>query len=212
MEIQYVYLVRHGETQANREERVQGFNEELSALGHTQAKNVAGRCAGLTFTSLIASDMVRAQQTAQAISLTTGKVIISEPLFREVTRPKVFEGISRASEEYQAFLANEMEHVDDPNWQFEDGEHFSHLSKRALDALSYIESYNADSLIVVSHGLFIKYIAATVLLQKQLSSDVWHNLGKTLRMDNTGITVLRRVVPTNEWSLLTWNDKAHFAE
>jgi broad specificity phosphatase PhoE len=165
MDTQYVYLVRHGETEANKHERVQGFDEELSADGRQQAVRLAERCVHLSFNTLIASDMVRAKQTAEAIALLTQKEIMFEPLFREVSRPAVFEGASRLSSAYQAFLADEKNHVDDPNWQFEGGEYFTQLSKRAMDALTFLESYGADPLVVVSHGLFIKYVTATVLLQ-----------------------------------------------
>ena len=209
---QLIYLARHGETAANAENRVQGFEEPLSALGKRQAETLAVRCAHLEFDALIASDMVRTRETADSISKKTSHKIILEPLFREITRPAMFEGMSRDSVEYQTFLADEVKHMDDPNWSYFEGELFTAVSSRALNALTYLENRPEERLLVVSHGLFIRYLAATILTEKNLTTDIWHHLSLTMQMHNTGITIFRRDLETNVWSLRTWNDHAHFAE
>ncbi|OGG87720.1 hypothetical protein A2592_03285 [Candidatus Kaiserbacteria bacterium RIFOXYD1_FULL_42_15] len=212
MASQLVYLVRHGATLANIENRVQSFEEPLSELGSKQAEALAERCSHLEFETLIASDMLRTRETASFISEKTDHEIILEPLFREITRPAKFEGLSRDSIEYQTFLADELKHMDDPNWNYFEGELFASVSKRALDALAYLENRQEKSLLVVSHGLFLRYLVATVLTEKNLTTDIWHHLSQTMQMHNTGITILKRDIETNTWSLRTWNDHAHFAE
>lgn len=207
-----VYLVRHGETDANAMNRVQGFAEPLSAIGRKQAMTLAERCTHLTFDALIASDMARTKETADFISKKTSHKIILEPLFREIIRPTMFEGIDRNSDEYQTFLANEITHLDDPGWNYFEGEMFTAISKQALDALTDLEKRPEERLVVISHGIFIRCLAATVLTQKNLTTAMWRHLSQTLQMHNTGITILKYDVEKNDWVLRTWNDHAHFAE
>jgi len=62
------YLVRHGRTDLNRDNRVQGHSQTLlDEDGLTQARKLRDRLAGETFVAAFSSDLVRAQQTAQTI-------------------------------------------------------------------------------------------------------------------------------------------------
>jgi probable phosphoglycerate mutase len=58
-------LIRHGETDWNRELRFQGhIDVPLNDTGHEQARRVGLRLAGETVHHIISSDLMRAQQTA----------------------------------------------------------------------------------------------------------------------------------------------------
>lgn len=62
-------LIRHGETDMNRELRFQGHvNVGLNAIGHEQARRLGARMAGETVHALYVSDLLRARQTAQPIA------------------------------------------------------------------------------------------------------------------------------------------------
>lgn len=62
------YLVRHGRTEFNRDNRVQGHSQTLlDEEGLNQARKLRDRLAGETFVAAFSSDLVRAQQTAQTI-------------------------------------------------------------------------------------------------------------------------------------------------
>ena len=64
-----LYLVRHGETDWNRENRWQGHHDRpLSALGRSQAAAVARRLVGERLTQVYSSDLRRAWETAQIIA------------------------------------------------------------------------------------------------------------------------------------------------
>ena len=62
------YLVRHGRTELNRDNRVQGHSQTLlDEEGLSQAGKLRDRLAEATFTAAFSSDLARAQQTAQTI-------------------------------------------------------------------------------------------------------------------------------------------------
>ncbi|KXN92256.1 hypothetical protein AN958_08709 [Leucoagaricus sp. SymC.cos] len=63
-----IYLVRHGETDANRERIIQGqLDTPLNGIGLDQSKSVARALKDITFDLVLSSDLSRASATATAI-------------------------------------------------------------------------------------------------------------------------------------------------
>jgi broad specificity phosphatase PhoE len=64
-----IYLLRHGETEANREGILQGprIDAALSDRGHLQAESLAGALADVPLSAIYSSPLTRARQTAQAV-------------------------------------------------------------------------------------------------------------------------------------------------
>lgn len=64
--MQVIYLIRHGETEFNRDGRVQGYTESpLSDLGVEQARRLRGRLEGLAVDAVYTSPLSRAQETCR---------------------------------------------------------------------------------------------------------------------------------------------------
>lgn len=207
-----IYLVRHGETNSNKNHIVQGLEDELSDTGLHQAVKVATRLQNLTFEAFYSSDAKRAIDTAQAIADATGKEFETSPLFREIKRPSSFVGTSRESEAFTTFLRNEYDHMEEPDWQFEDGEHFGAGAKRAREALEFLEGLTATSALVVTHGHFMRYMVATILSGKRLTPELWRPLSVSLLASNTGVTMCEYSTTHDRWRVITWNDHAYFAQ
>ena len=75
-----ITFVRHGESVSNQAQRWQGQGDSpLSALGQTQAQALGQRIGGRHFDRVIASDLMRASDTARA----TGFAFEQDPEFRE---------------------------------------------------------------------------------------------------------------------------------
>ena len=75
-------VIRHGETDWNREHRFQGqIDVPLNAAGRAQAERLARRLASESFDVVVASDLQRAHATAQAAA--GARAIEVDPLWRE---------------------------------------------------------------------------------------------------------------------------------
>ena len=77
-------VVRHGETDWNREQRFQGqIDVPLNATGQQQAQRLATALSGERFDLLLSSDLQRARQTAQPLEQALARAALVQPGFRE---------------------------------------------------------------------------------------------------------------------------------
>ena len=114
-------LVRHGETEWNRQRRVQGHIDiPLNGAGQEQARRLGIRVgaehAREPIAALLTSDLARAEQTAAAISSATGVASQRDARFRERSFG-VLEGLelhemeSRHPEVFRRWRAREPDYV-----------------------------------------------------------------------------------------------------
>lgn len=151
-----IVLVRHGETEWNRERRMQGQTDTpLSDLGRAQAEAVGRRLAQRAFAALYSSDLTRAWETAAAIARACGREIRADPDLRERTFG-VFEGLTydemsrRYPDEHARFSARE------PDYAVPGGESPRSFYERSLACLERIAAAHAgESVVVVTHGMVL---------------------------------------------------------
>lgn len=80
-----IYLVRHGETAANRARLALGHADPpLTEVGEQQVGALARRLAGTGAVRVVASPLQRARQTAEAIAAALGVEVESEPRLVEM--------------------------------------------------------------------------------------------------------------------------------
>jgi broad specificity phosphatase PhoE len=88
-----VFLFRHGETDWNREGRLQGHTDvPLNALGLAQAEALARRLSAYGLEAVVSSDLLRAATTGRIVAEALGVPLFVEPLLRE-TRVGEAEGL-----------------------------------------------------------------------------------------------------------------------
>ncbi len=110
-----LYLIRHGQSQANAEGRVQGWlDSPLSPLGMAQARQVAQRLAaeGVEFFAVYSSPLERAAETARAITDTLGCPLYFNDGLREINTGPLSgltgeEIAARYPERHRAYLQNQ---------------------------------------------------------------------------------------------------------
>ena len=140
-----IVLARHGETDWNRDHRIQGHSDvPLNANGRAQANELAERLAGERFDAVYASDLARARETAQIAVARTGLLVTELVELREKHFGS-WEGLTDDS-----VLARFPEAHSGP-WG--DSETTDEMSVRVVEALKSIAAAHADgNVLVVTHG------------------------------------------------------------
>lgn len=207
-----VYFVRHGQSVGNVSRVFQAPDSPLSEEGKKQAEIIAERVSHLSFETLIASPFTRTKQTAEVIEMMTGKKAEYSELFTERIKPTSLNG--KSYDDIGAGLLWRMwdESLSVPGVTVEDGENFDSILLRVDKALEFLKNRMEKSLVVVTHGYFLRTMVARVLSGELLSGELLKNFHKNASIENTGLTVLhyREDLGGNlVWHLLTYNDHAH---
>lgn len=194
-------LIRHAETEWNRDRRIQGHTDiSLSALGHEQARRLGRRLGVEPISAVYASDLARARETAEPLAAALGVPVRTTPLLREVGFG-AWEGLTVSEveagwpDEYAAWRQDSIR-CRPPH-----GERIEELQHRTLAAVAEIVSgHPGESVAVVAHGGSVKSILCGLM---GFPLSVW----RRLRVDNTSVSrlVFGPLGPT----LILYNDTSH---
>lgn len=209
--LKVVYFVRHGQSEGNIAPVFQTLDSPLSPQGKEQAKLIAERVSKLSFETLIASPLPRTKETAEAVSSVTGKEVEYSELFVERVKPTNLGGKSYDDPEADKLWQEWEESLYTSGLRVEDGENFDDLIARADKALKFLNERPEETIVVVTHGFFLRTIVARVLLGDTLMPESFRKLQSSIEMENTGLTVLKygeRYGGTS-WMVWIYNDHAH---
>jgi broad specificity phosphatase PhoE len=152
-----IYLIRHGQTNGNRDRIVQTPDTPLSELGHQQAKQLAQRFQDISIGHIICSDYIRTQQTAAPLRTLKESTFTLEPLLRERSfgdlRGKAYNDIDADffTESYEP-----------PNG--ETHPKFVERINLAWDAILASYQNIQGNLIVMTHGLVLRELISQHLI------------------------------------------------
>ncbi|HUC31510.1 MAG TPA: histidine phosphatase family protein [Candidatus Paceibacterota bacterium] len=207
-----VYFVRHGQSADNISPVFQSPNSPLNEKGREQAKSIAARVSGLSFDALIASPFERAKETAEIISVATGKEPEYSDLFVERIKPTAINGKSYKDEAANILWRDWEKSLYTSGMHVEDGENFDAIIARADKALAFLRDRTEKSIVVVTHGYFLRTIIARVLIGDLLTGEIFKRFQHGASMENTGMSVLRyqsAFEQESRWRLWIYNDHAH---
>lgn len=92
-----IYLIRHGQTTGDVEDRYGGaYDDNLSAKGLDQARQLADKLAGSKIQILYCSPLVRAQQTAKILQARLNCRIKTIENFKERNKNGILTGMTRS--------------------------------------------------------------------------------------------------------------------
>jgi len=159
-----IVLVRHGATDWNLEHRCQGSSDrELSAVGVRQAEEIAALLSGENLTAVYASDLKRAQHTAEVIGQPHNLPVRIEESIRELDHGEL-EGLtfSQIKQNFGEFLTRWRSQP--AELQVPGGERLIDVAERAWTGLQQIaERHGADDIVVVvSHNFPIVGIVCRI--------------------------------------------------
>lgn len=203
-----LYFVRHGETTYNANKIYQPANAELSEEGRKQAEFLAKRFMNIHVDVIFSSDYTRAVETAEIINRSLNREIIHTELLREIKRPSAVVKKSAADADVIEIKRKMSENIHDPAWHHSDEENFFDVEKRAKAFLEMIQQRPEEHILVVTHGMFMRFAVPLLVLQDTFTPDLFIRLRDSFHLKNTGITLCERN-KEDKWELITWNDHAH---
>lgn len=160
-----IFLVRHGETEANRDGFLQGWHDNpLDELGFRQAEALAVRAKHLSLKALYVSDLVRTHQTAAPLAKVKGMTPIVEPAFRELSFGK-WEGVSFAKMKREAPEVLDMLFQDPVHARVGAPESFQEAQARGWQAFTKLmeQQEEGDMTMIVTHGGLIRLLICKML-------------------------------------------------
>lgn len=148
-----ITLIRHGETDWNRELRFQGqIDVPLNAIGLEQANRLATRLASQPFDAVVSSDLRRAAQTAEVIARKRSATVNLDPRLREQSFG-IVDGKSVAEIQLEHPQAWSRWLQFDPSMSFEGGEAMQDFAHRVLTGIGDWAAHHASGrVLIVCHG------------------------------------------------------------
>jgi alpha-ribazole phosphatase len=197
-----LYLVRHGETESNRERKYTGWTESpLSEQGILQAERAAQYLADKNIDALYCSDLDRALQTARIIGSASGLQPRVTSKLREIHFGR-WEGMT--FNEIQASWGDRINHwLDDPfRRSAPEGETLEKVCRRMQTFLDTVSrSYpDGNRVVAVSHGGSIRALLSHVMgLDPKKFWD--------LKIDNASVSLVK--FDGFQHKLIYYNKTAH---
>jgi probable phosphoglycerate mutase len=144
-------LVRHGETDWNRERRFQGHADPpLNNTGREQARALADELADDQIDLVYTSDLARARETAEIVAARVGADVVALRELREIDVGE-WQGLTWPEIEERYPVGARAWHERGHGW--EAGETYDQLGERIVPALRRIAGENQGKrVLVVGHG------------------------------------------------------------
>ncbi|MBV8064491.1 MAG: histidine phosphatase family protein [Actinobacteria bacterium] len=152
-------LVRHGQSEWNREGRWQGLADPpLTELGVRQAQELAEHLASERIDAIYASDLRRALATAEIIAAPRGLTVVVEPALREID---VGEWSGLTTDEIEIRHPDGFRRHLEGGDGWEQGEPHAEMSARIVSAIERIARLHpGECVLCVLHGGVIRALLA----------------------------------------------------
>lgn len=205
MQTTHFWLIRHGETDWNAEQRLQGWRDmPLNAVGKQQAQAIRRllEAQQVAFDAVLSSDLQRAIQTAEiALEGHSSTPLIQDPQLRE-RNYGIYEGHPWRQLLQLPDQPEPEINLRDPNLDVPDGETLKVFHDRIVDAfLRIAQERPGQQLAVVAHGGVIDM--------------VWRktqNLGLTtmrpMRIMNASVNHFS-IDKDQQWHEISWGQTQH---
>jgi probable phosphoglycerate mutase len=200
-----IIAIRHGETAWNADSRIQGQRDVgLNDTGRWQARRVGAALADEEITAVYSSDLGRAHETAEQISVRTGIPVVRSEGLRE-RRFGMFEGktFNEIREHWPDHAHSWRSRI--PEWQPpEGGESLVELRERVHRTMVDLAArHPGEQIVVVAHGGVLDALYRIATGQEVNSPRTWE-------LPNGAIN---RLLWTPEgFTLVGWSDTQHLDE
>ena len=151
-----IFLIRHGETTGDIEDRYGGFyDDHLTERGRAQLKETAQKLDGIQADVIFSSSLIRAKESAEILNeVLHTEIVLSDGL--KERNYGVLGGLTKSEAKERFPEATEL-HKDYSNTDPE-GESWEEFTQRVLSAFASIVSQPLQTVVIVGHGGSIKTI------------------------------------------------------
>lgn len=158
-----ILLIRHGETQWNRELVFRGIRDiELSERGHRQAELLAKRLTDYKIDAIFSSPLSRAMQTAKPTAEEVGLTVQPEEAINDLDFG-LWSGLSvdqvkdKYPDQFEEWRVNPLE------MDFPEGDRVREARLRSFNWLKRISKQDYDRITLVTHKVILKLLVLSVL-------------------------------------------------
>ncbi len=200
-EITRICFIRHGETDWNVEQRVQGHvDQPLNAKGMAQALALARRFLRGQATALYSSDLLRARQTAEPVARALDLDIRVEQALRERNFGRC-EGLTLREIAAQSPEDARAIESGNPDFAASGGESRRQHQTRVLDCVQALaRAHPAQTVVVITHGGVLDVIRRRA---KRLPLES----PRDYPIPNAGINWI--AINDDDWMIESWADTGH---
>ena len=195
-----VFLVRHGQTNANVEDYYMGWSDEdLNELGYYQAHCLSSRLAGLPIAAIYTSPLQRAYTTATIIAAPHQ---LGVEVLRDLIEIRLgdWQGMHRDEIKRKWPELWWQSRIDPSELTMPNGESYRQVTERAVRALKMVARANrGKQAAIITHEVIIRVLIAHVL-------GVSNSIYRRLAVDNGSLSLIR--VGKNS-QLVKLNDMSH---
>jgi broad specificity phosphatase PhoE len=198
-----IYLIRHGETEWNKNGRFQGHLDiELSEEGLRQGELVSKKLENVNFQGIYTSDLKRAYKTAEIIAK-PHQMPLKELIGLKEINVGIWGGMT-LKEIKESYGEEFKKWNNDSEYRVEKGESFNDLTLRVAETITNImESHKGEAICVVTHGGVIKSYIGSLLELSTFSK-------RKFFIENCSITIVK-MKEDGKLVLETLNDYSHLS-
>lgn len=200
-----IYLIRHGETDYNRNGIVQGSGVDaaLNQRGRAQAQAFFERYGNVPFDAFLSSALQRSQQSLAPFLEASGAQLRIFPELNEISWGK-YEGLTSTKDmhtDYKKLM--EAWKTGDYTARIPGGESAEELAKRLAQVVAFLRNSPAKRTLICGHG------RSNACLLPLLLEQPLHQM-RAYRSANTGLYRLR--FDGQRFELLLHNDTSHLPQ
>jgi broad specificity phosphatase PhoE len=157
-----IYLIRHGQTTGDLEDRYGGdYDDHLTEEGKKQAEELAVELALRGIEIIFCSSLVRAQETAQIVNNKLSVTVETIPELKERNQYGILTGMIKAeAKEKHPEVAQE---VKDYKNTIEGAENYEDFKGRVKGAFERVKGSGKEVVAVITHGGQIRTIFREIL-------------------------------------------------
>jgi broad specificity phosphatase PhoE len=215
MRIRRLVMLRHGQTEFNAANRMQGqLDTRLSELGRDQAVAAAEVLAKFDPLLIVSSDLHRAYDTAVVLGERVGSPVVVDERLRE-THLGSWQGLTH-SEVDAAAPGARIAWRNDATWAPHGGESRVDVARRSLPVIAELVESQLDwggdepyrPVVLVTHGGLIAALTARLLSLPVPNWPVLGGMGNASWVQLSGHSVEQVQLEQIHWRLDVWNASA----